>query len=49
MIYTEFQKGKLSMLGFGTMRLPLLADGSVDEAQVREMTRNAMEHGGELF
>ena len=49
MIYKEFQKEKLSMLGFGTMRLPLLEDGSVDEAQVREMTRYAIEHGVNYF
>ncbi len=49
MIFQEFQGEKLSMLGFGTMRLPLLADGTVDEAQVAEMVRYAMEHGINYF
>ena len=33
MIYSEFKDKKLSLLGFGTMRLPLLPDssGEVDE------------------
>ncbi len=45
MIYTTFGDKKLSLLGFGAMRLPVLADGSIDEPQVREMTRAAMEAG----
>ena len=45
MIYTTFQDKKLSLLGFGAMRLPVLADGSIDEPQVERMTRYAMEHG----
>ena len=49
MIYRDFQDKKLSLLGFGTMRLPLCADGSIDEAQVREMTRLAMEQGVNYF
>lgn len=49
MIYREFQDKKLSLLGFGTMRLPLNPDGSIDEAQVRQMTRYAMDHGVNYF
>ena len=50
MIYKQFQDKKLSMLGFGTMRLPLLADGvTIDEQQVAEMTAYAMEHGVNYF
>ena len=49
MLYSEFKGKKLSRLGFGTMRLPLNPDGSVDEAQVAEMTRYAMEHGVNYF
>lgn len=49
MIYRKFQDKKLSLLGFGTMRLPLNPDGSIDEAQVRQMTRYAMEHGVNYF
>lgn len=47
MIYSDFQDKKLSLLGFGTMRLPLCADGSgeVDEKQVSEMVRYAADHG----
>ena len=47
MIYTDFKGKKLSMLGFGTMRLPLLPDGSgeVDEEQVFRMVRYAADHG----
>ena len=47
MIYTDFQGKQLSLLGFGTMRLPLMQDGSgeVDEALVGEMVRYAAAHG----
>lgn len=47
MIYNEFKDKKLSLLGFGTMRLPLLQDGSgeVDEELVGKMVRYAAEHG----
>ena len=49
MIYSTFQDKKLSLLGFGTMRLPLQADGSIDEAQVQEMVDYAMVHGVNYF
>ena len=49
MIYQDFQGKQLSMLGFGTLRLPLQDDGSVDEAQLAEMVRYAMEHGVNYF
>jgi predicted aldo/keto reductase-like oxidoreductase len=49
MIYSNFQGKQLSLLGFGTMRLPTLADGSIDEAQVAEMTAYAIEHGVNYF
>ena len=39
MIYTTFQDKKISLLGFGAMRLPVNADGTIDEEQVKEMTR----------
>lgn len=47
MIYSEFKGKKLSLLGFGTMRLPLLSDGSgeVDEEKVAEMVRYAADNG----
>ena len=52
MIYTDFHGEKLSLLGFGTMRLPLLpggTDADIDEAQVAEMVRYAVEHGVNYF
>ena len=49
MIYREFQDKKLSLLGFGAMRLPQNPDGSIDEHQVAEMTRYAIEHGVNYF
>lgn len=47
MIYREFQDLKLSALGMGTMRLPLIGgkDECVDEAAAAEMTEYAMKHG----
>ncbi|MBE6930577.1 MAG: 4Fe-4S dicluster domain-containing protein [Ruminococcaceae bacterium] len=49
MIRTNLCGHDVSMLGFGTMRLPLLADGSIDEAQVQEMFDLAMENGVNYF
>ena len=50
MIYRQFQDKQLSLLGFGTMRLPLLEDGvTIDEQQVAEMTAYAIEHGINYF
>ncbi len=49
MIYRNFRGKQLSMLGFGTMRLPTLPGGEIDEAQVAEMTAYAIEHGVNYF
>lgn len=49
MIYSDFQGEQLSLLGFGTMRLPLLADKTIDEAQVEAMTKLAIEAGINYF
>lgn len=49
MIYQDFQNKKLSLLGFGTMRLPVKEDGTIDEVQVRDMTAYAMSHGVNYF
>ncbi|MBR2255934.1 MAG: aldo/keto reductase [Blautia sp.] len=49
MKYTEACGEKISRLAFGTMRLPLKEDGSIDQAQVEEMTDYAMEHGVNYF
>ena len=47
MIYSDFKGKKLSLLGFGAMRLPLMQDGSgeVDEELVCQMVRYAADHG----
>ncbi len=49
MIYTDFQGLKLSGLGFGVMRLPTFADGTIDQAQVEAMTEYAIGHGINYF
>lgn len=49
MKYNPFKGLELSALGFGTMRLPLLEDGSVDTAQVDDMVDYAMSHGINYF
>lgn len=49
MICSKFQDKHLSLLGFGTMRLPTNPDGSIYEAQVRDMTRHAIGHGVNYF
>ncbi|MBP1576891.1 MAG: aldo/keto reductase [Oscillospiraceae bacterium] len=49
MIFNDFQDKKLSLLGFGCMRLPTNEDGSIDVAQTKEMTRYAIEHGVNYF
>ena len=49
MMTNDFQGKSLSRLGFGTMRLPANADGSIDEAQVAEMTAYAIAHGVNYF
>lgn len=49
MIYKNFKDEKLSLLGFGTMRLPLNAEGKIDEPQVEEMVKYAMDHGVNYF
>lgn len=47
MIYRDFKGMQLSMLGLGTMRLPLIdGDNSqIDEQATAEMVDDAMEHG----
>lgn len=52
MIYSNFQNIKLSLLGFGTMRLPLIAGGKssdIDQAQVDEMVDYAIANGVNYF
>lgn len=49
MIYRDFLGENVSLLGFGTMRLPLNEDGSIDEKQVEEMTDYAIANGVNYF
>ena len=49
MLYTEFQGKKLSMLGFGAMRLPTNEDGSINVALTEEMTDLAIAQGVNYF
>ena len=44
MIYRNFKDKKLSMLGFGTMRLPLKDGGKIDEEHTRPMVDFALEN-----
>ncbi len=45
MIYRDFKGLRLSMLGFGTMRLPTTPDGAIDEPATQAMIDYAMAHG----
>ena len=47
MVYKNFQGLKLSMLGMGTMRLPVIGgnDADIDSAAVEKMVEYAMENG----
>lgn len=47
MIYNDFQGVKLSALGMGNMRLPVIGgdDNTIDIEQTREMLAYCMEHG----
>ena len=49
MIYNKIKENNLSLLGFGTMRLPLDANGVIDELQLDEMVKIAFENGVNYF
>lgn len=49
MQYSTFKDLTLSRLGFGLMRLPTLADGTVDEAKTTEMVDYAIANGVNYF
>jgi len=49
MITVPFKEDVLSGLGFGMMRLPVKADGSIDEELVFTMTDYAIAHGVNYF
>lgn len=46
MKYREMKHGeKVSLLGFGCMRFPLLEDGNIDEVEAERMIDTAIKHG----
>lgn len=47
MVYKEFQNTRLSALGMGAMRLPVIDgdDSRIDQAAAKQMVAYAMEHG----
>ena len=49
MIYRSFGEQKLSLLGFGAMRLPTLPDGQIDKAQTFQMVDTAIARGINYF
>lgn len=49
MEYTKFHEMNISKLGFGAMRLPMLADGKIDRAETAKMVKRAIEGGVNYF
>lgn len=49
MIYNDFKGDKVSVLGFGTMRLPMDENGNIDYTEGERMTAAAMEGGVTYF
>lgn len=49
MIYNKFQNINLSRLGFGTMRLPLNSDGTINEELTQKMVDYAIDSGVNYF
>lgn len=49
MIYRDFLGNKVSMLGFGAMRLPILEGGAIDQDQVNKMVDYALDNGVNYF
>lgn len=49
MLYSQFKDKKISQLGFGAMRLPLLESGAIDEATAIQMVLEAHRNGVNYF
>ena len=49
MLYNSFQDLSLSALGFGAMRLPLLADGTIEQEELDRMVDAAIAAGVNYF
>ena len=49
MIYKDFQGKKISLLSFGTMRLPQGEDGEINQALTEKMVDYALENGVNYF
>ncbi len=49
MIYNTFQDMKLSALGFGAMRLPVLSDGTINREELDKMVDTAIREGINYF
>ena len=49
MIYRDFQDLKFPLLGLGCMRLPVTAEGVIDEVHTGKMVQYAMAHGLNYF
>lgn len=49
MLYSELCGERVSRLGFGAMRLPVLPDGAIDEPQTYRMVDLAMQNGVNYF
>ncbi len=49
MIYCDFQGERLSLLGFGTMRLPVNEDKTIDERRTEAMIQRALAGGVNYF
>lgn len=49
MLYKDFKGNKISRLGFGCMRLPVLEDGNIDTITFQKMVDIAIENGINYF
>jgi predicted aldo/keto reductase-like oxidoreductase len=49
MLYRKMNNTDLSILGFGCMRLPVTADGNIDEPLATKILHYAIDHGVNLW